>query len=157
MLRHLFFLILVLSLNTTYAKEVFPDNCVPFVLDKESELTMLNVTPPQIVMLHNLTDNDLWVVHPVKEPSASAGWSTKIHSDKWSALMLATNQFGLTCIESLPGHEQQVQCAEVLAICTHQIISNIDIEKFTTTYFIAENLGLKEMMSYIGRQGFIMN
>lgn len=152
--RYIFYFIFLLLPGFLYAKEAFPKGCVPIVLSQNTQTVILKLKPPAIVMLHNLTDNDLWVIHPVSEFGVSAGWSTRIESDKWTALNLSYNEFALNCIESIPGHEQQVQCSEVLAACSYDNVTESVDPKFATTYFIAENLILPETVALLLRQGY---
>ena len=69
------------------------------------------------MMIHNISEMDLWITHPISDPSAGAGWSSRLQSKRWSAFALGSQSFELSCIESKPGHEQQVPCAGALVVC----------------------------------------
>ncbi len=68
------------------ADEIFPAGCKPITIHEE--LVKLSAEKPTLVMIHNLSTMNLWVTHPVSEPSASAGWSSRLQGGNWSALVL---------------------------------------------------------------------
>lgn len=137
-----------------FAEEIFPTNCKPFVIQGES--TMLATTKASLVMIHNLSQTDLWVTHPVSEPGASAGWSSRLQPEHWSALVLTDKSFELSCIESKPGHEQQVSCANTLAICMFTPITLSD-NGVNAPYWAGEDMPLSELIAYVERRGIKLN
>jgi hypothetical protein len=107
-----------------------------------------------LVMIHSLSTLDLWVTHPIKEPDLSAGWSSRLQAGHWSALLVNDRQFELVCMESIPGHEQQVPCAGLLAICQWPKVSSPKAE--TATFWAGEDLSLSELTAHIGSRGFVL-
>ena len=103
-------------------------------------------------MLHNLSGLDLWITHPVSEADTAAGWSSRLQSGHWSALALDTTAFELSCIESKPGHEQQVSCEHALAICEWPITSSP--EHTSGIFWAGENMSLTALTAYLSRRGF---
>lgn len=136
------------------AQEIFPNGCTPLVVD--GELVKLSTKKPVVVMLHNLSNNDLWITHPADtDPGAQAGWSSQLNGGKWSALALdETKSFQLSCIESRPGHEQQIPCAGVLAVC--KWINITMPEKKSGVFWAGENMDLAPLKAYIERMGFVL-
>ncbi|PJD92393.1 MAG: hypothetical protein CK424_05650 [Legionella sp.] len=147
-------LLCVLPLVTT-AQEIYPKGCVPWVI--HDPIPDIDNKKPTVLMLHNLSTNDLWITHPVKSPGAQAGFSSLLQMGKWSALVLnrAHKSFLLQCIESKPGHEQQISCADVLAICQWPN-SKIPEDK-TGVFWAGENMDLSPLKAYIERQGFVLD
>jgi hypothetical protein len=109
-------------------------------------------------MIHNLSHLDLWITHPLSEPNASAGWSTRLQAGHWSALALDKKAFDLSCIESRPGHEQQVPCAGLLSICQWPNVKASNGGKGTGTgtgtFWAGEDLPLSALMAHVGSRGF---
>ena len=52
---------------------------------------------PQVYMLKNTSRQTLLLNHPVKNPSASAGWGSFISPNHWSAIRVDQNNFVLSC------------------------------------------------------------
>jgi hypothetical protein len=108
-----------------------------------------------IVMIHNLSNGELWITHPVKNASASAGWSSQLESGNWAALAYNGKAFTLSCVESKPGHEQQIPCSGVIGVC---LWSNVKMpEKATGTFWAGENMKLSVLKAYIARRGFVIS
>ena len=133
-----------------HAEEIFPAHCTPFVVD--SEYVQLPAAKSMVTMIHNLSNGDLWVTHAAAAPGAS--WSSQLHAGNWSALVLPEEPLELSCIESIPGHEQQVSCAGVLAVC--QWPATTLPKKPSDTPWAAQDMLLAPLIAYIGRQGFVL-
>ncbi|AHE65687.1 hypothetical protein [Legionella oakridgensis] len=131
------------------AEEILPTGCKAIKVNDET--VMLSAPKPTLVMIHNISNTDLWVTHPVSEPSASAGWSSRLQAGNWSALAVQNKSFELSCIESKPGHEQQVSCANVLAVCQW---SDVSMPQSQATYWAGEDMSLSALTAYLGRRGF---
>ncbi|STX44993.1 Uncharacterised protein [Legionella donaldsonii] len=149
-MRFVFSLVLVLLMNTANADENMPVSCKPITVDGES--VMLSAEKPVLVMIHNQSKTDLWITHPVSDPSASAGWSSRLQAGNWSALALDKESFELTCIESKPGHEQQVPCTGVISACRW---SSITMPAQTTgTFWAGEDMSISALTAHLGSRGF---
>lgn len=144
--------ILILSTLNVYADAIFPAGCQPVVVSEET--VMLKSPKPAVVLIHNLSQSELWITHPIAEPSASAGWTSRIQGGNWSALALQDKSFEISCIESKPGHEQQVPCAGVLAVCQWEIKSTPANE--TGTYWAGEDMALPALTAQIGQRGLVL-
>ncbi|WP_133131193.1 hypothetical protein [Legionella yabuuchiae] len=135
------------------AQDILPLGCKPVAVTQGT--VKLSTSKPTLVMIHNISSSDLWVTHPVSDPSASAGWSSRLQVGNWSALALTEKEFELSCIESKPGHEQQIPCSNALAVCTFDELTwpqkNDD-----GTYWAGEDLSLNALKGYIGRRGFVI-
>ncbi len=143
------FVVFTLMTTVSYA-DTFPNKCK--VLPIKGDSVKVEAAPTSIILLSNLSDQDLWVTHPMSDPSANAGWSSRLESKKWSALALGDKKFELNCIESKPGHEQQVPCSLVLAVCEWANIPNTDKE--LRPFWAGENMPLSELRSHLLQRGF---
>lgn len=145
------FFTLMLTFCQAIAQEIYPKGCMPLVI--KNELVTLSTKKPRIVMLHNLSNKDLWITHPTSSSGASAGWSSRLEPQKWSVLALNTSKsFTLSCIESTPGHEQQIPCASVIAVCKWP--SSSMKKETSSTFWAGENMELSPLIAYIERRGF---
>ena len=144
-------LLLLVALSVA-ANEIFPVGCSPLVLHDET--IKLSTDKPVLVMIHNLSKTNLWVTHPESEPSVNAGWNSQLHAGKWAALALDKKLFELTCIESRPGHEQQVPCAGLVVAC--QWLKGTTPEKESGTFWAGEDMALSALKAHVGSRGFIL-
>lgn len=136
--------------TNTHAGEIFPNNCKPLVV--KGELLVLPTGLPRLIMLHNLSSVDVWITHPMSGKDSNAGWSSRLQSNHWSALMINKKAFELSCIESKPGHEQQIACEQTLAACEWIPTSKPEYAK--GVFWAGENMPLKALIAYINRHGF---
>jgi len=150
--KYILSLAFILMAFKPYAAEIFPRGCKPLVV--KDELLTLVAEQPTLVMVHNISTTDLWMTHPVSHHSANAGWTTQLQSGQWSALVYNEKTFDLSCIESRPGHEQQVPCAGLLAACEW---SNFAMPKTESgNFWVGENLTLTALMAHVGSRGYIL-
>jgi hypothetical protein len=148
-----YFLVVILMLVAlhTQAEEIFPSGCQPLMLHDDQ--VMLSTDKPILVMIHNLSTLDLWMTHPVSEPTA--GWSSRLQAGHWSALALDKKTFELSCIESRPGHEQQVPCQGLLAACQW---THIKLPKQEAgTFWAGEDMSLSALTAHVGSRGFVIS
>lgn len=145
-------LILFLLLTPSLFAQTFPNGCTAVPVKEHS--VILSADKPTVVMMHNISNTDIWISHPVSEPGASAGWSSRLQPGNWSALALNDKSFEIACIESKPGHEQQVPCASVLSIC--HFLGVKTTEQATSTFWIGENTELNSLNAQIGQRGFVI-
>ncbi|NCT57471.1 MAG: hypothetical protein GW760_07185 [Legionella sp.] len=130
--------------------EIFPKACKAFALQGED--LHLPAGDLRVLMVHNLSAYDVWMTHAASDENFDPGWSSRLQGNQWSALALDKTDLVLNCIESKPGHEQQIACERVLAVCEWPITSR---PKHTHGVFWAgENMTLTALTAYIGRHGF---
>lgn len=142
--------IFILFAFSGFAQERFPQGCKPISIKNAS--AMLQTSKPTVILIQNHTQKDVWLTHPVSEPSASAGWNSRLQAKHWSALALNTKSFELSCVESQPGHEQVVPCQDVIAACKWGILQVPPKE--AGTYWAGENMPLPELTDHLVRRGF---
>lgn len=151
-MKYILSIILVLTTINAWAEEIFPAGCKPLMV--HDELVKLSAKKPTLVMIHNLSKIDLWMTHPVTEDAANAGWSSRLQGGNWSALALDKKTFDLSCIESRPGHEQQVPCAGLLAACQWTKVKMP--KKQPGTFWAGEDMALSALKAHVGSRGFIL-
>ena len=151
-MKHILILLSLWLASIAHAEEIYPAGCKPLVV--EGELVLIPVGDLRIVMIHNLSTMDLWITHPVSDPGARAGWSSRLQAGHWSALALDKKAFELSCIESRPGHEQQIPCASVVGIC--QWPTTERPEKPAGVFWAGEDMALSPLTAFIGRHGFVV-
>ncbi|KTD22770.1 Uncharacterised protein [Legionella lansingensis] len=144
-----FFIVLMLGAAIVNADTPAPASCKPVAVKEES--VMLSAKKPLLILIHNLSKSDLWITHPVSEPSASAGWSSRLQAGHWSALALDKESFEISCIESKPGHEQQVPCAGVISVCRWSVTMPAQT---SGTFWAGEDMSLQALTEYLGGRGF---
>lgn len=147
-----YLLLLVLSLLSfvASAKKEVPESCNPLAV--QGETLMLSVDKPQVMLIHNSSNLDLWVTHPVSDPGASAGFSSRIQAGKWSALVVDQKAFELSCIESKPGHEQQIPCTGTINVCQWSEVTLPN--QSSGIFWAAENMELPALITHLGSNGF---
>jgi len=143
-------ILLLLFTGIISAEETISSTCKPVAVTGES--VMVSAKKPLLVVIHNLSNTDLWITHPVSDPGASAGWSSRLQAGNWSALALDKEKFELSCIESKPGHEQQVPCQGVISVCRWAKVTMP--AKETGTYWAGENMALSSLTEHLGGRGF---
>lgn len=151
-MNYLLLITLVCLTWNASAEEVLPARCTPLVVT--GELVIIPAAKSTVTMIHNLSSTDLWITHPVSDPAANGNWSSHLQAGHWSALVLSDEKFELSCIESRPGHEQQVACSSVLAVCQWSATSLP--QKASNTHWVAEDMQLSPLIAYIKRRGFVL-
>lgn len=135
------------------AESTFPSGCQAVAV--QGETVTLKAKKSSLVFIHNLASTDIWITHPVANPSASAGWTTRLQGGNWSALALNKGPFALNCIESKPGHEQQVPCEGLIAVCKWKGVKTPANDK-GSTFWAAEDMPLSALTAAVGTRGFVI-
>jgi hypothetical protein len=153
-MKCLFLLVLWTLSWSVAAQEVYPLGCTALPVHDVSP--NISNTQPMLLMLHNLSDIDLWVIRPGNGEGMQAGLSSLIQAGNWSALSINVNKNSLTlkCIESKPGHEQEVSCADALAIC--QWSKATFPERSSGVFWAGENMHLAPLQAFLARQGYVL-
>lgn len=136
------------------AQEVYPRGCVPWPI--RDAMPNITTKQPLMLMLHNLSDADLWVTRPASNQGAQAGFSSLLQAGKWSALAINQDNASLPlqCIESKPGHEQAIPCSDVLAICQWPKVTFPEAN--AGIFWAGENMLLAPIQAYLARQGYVL-
>jgi len=143
---------LLMTSSIVLAESTLPAGCQAVTVQGES--VTLKSKKSKLVFIHNLSSTDLWITHPVANPSASAGWTSRLQAGNWSALAVDKPPFVLNCIESRPGHEQQIPCQGAIAVCQWPGVKVPGTEQ--GTFWAAEDKPLNELTAAIGARGFVL-
>ncbi len=135
-----------------FAESSFPKGCSAVVV--KGQTVTLKAKHNKIVFIHNVAGSDLWVTHPVSSEGAGAGWTSRIQADHWSALAIDKPNFILGCIESKPGHEQEIPCEGAILVCQWAHVNAPKGEK--GTFWAAEDQTLNALTSAVGSRGFVL-
>lgn len=149
-----FWLLLGISLFSLrgFGAATVPEGCQALAV--QGEMAVLSAKHTKLVFIHNVSDSDLWLTHPQKDVGASAGWTSRVQADHWSALALDQVSFELSCIESRPGHEQAAPCEGLISVCQWR---GAKMPKMGQgTFWVAEDLSLQELTAAVGGRGYIL-
>lgn len=110
---------------------------------------------PRLYAIHNMTRDTIWLTHERKHPSASAGWSSELASDRWSAILVTGRKFDLQCnIQTKAGKMMMMPCRRVISACQY---SDFDSKNpIGGGYWVAENLTYPELSAHIAKRGFVL-
>ncbi|MBA2656807.1 MAG: hypothetical protein H0U70_07445 [Tatlockia sp.] len=147
------FLLSILLLSITSAifaeNDKLPSSCKAVEMNEAAFI--LSTEKPTLVMISNLSKVDLWLTHPSSDSGASAGWSSRLEAGNWSALALEEKSFEINCIESKPGHEQQIPCAKAISACKWPMVKS---DKEKGSFWAGENMNLPALISHLEGRGF---
>ena len=145
MMRLILLLMSLLLCAPTLATEVLPPGCSPLVI---SDLIALTASKPRLILVHNLSNTTLWLIANKHELTSA------LNSELWTALHLDDQALTLNCIESKPGHEQEIACENRISVCEWAYSKKPD--HFSTVFWAAENMELAPLIAYLGRRGVIL-
>lgn len=132
--------------SLSFAKSNVPPNCRAMAVSGET--VTIKEGNNQLFLIHNSSDFDIWVTHP----SVNQSESTRLQSGNWSALALEKPPFNLSCIESRPGHEQQIPCEGAVTLCKWK---GVKLPKGVAgTFWAGEDLSLADLVAALGGRGF---
>lgn len=135
----------VLISFSLFATESFPKNCKVFAFKGEN--LVIKAPKPKVILINNQTEATLFLSH-----TGNTGLTTKIDAAKWASLVVHQKKFIIQCIESKPGHEQQVPCEGMLTTCQ---LSKVKIpQSRDKTFWAAENLDRKALENHLAESGF---
>jgi len=141
---------LLVSCSTTIAAPMLPRGCRAVAV--QGDTITLHSKKRTLVFIHNTTTMDLWITHPAAEQETNSNWTTKLQSDRWSALVKPAGDFVLHCIESKPGHEQQIPCAGTVGACKWKKVSLPE----GSEAWVGEDLPLAELKAVVGNKGMAL-
>ena len=154
MIKILMTLMLIGSCGVVYSSQdetTMPSNC--HILSQQTAEVKLTSKKSSMVVFYNHSALDLWLIHPVKEGTMGAGWTSRLQPGNFTALALQDKEFIIQCISSKPGHEQHVPCLGVTNICQW---ADVTYPKNSEqgTYWAAENKKLTPLMQDLQKRGF---
>jgi hypothetical protein len=122
-------------------------NAITFPLAKispqDKNILLLN-QGTQIYLIHNVSQQSIWIDHPIKNRSASAGWASFIRPGRWSALNLDKKDFVMSCSQIKPGEIVYLNCEKTISIYVYPIPT-----KKSGTYWLIEDKPYNELLKIL--------
>ncbi len=140
----------LLMVNITYGDTVTCDHQAVSFVKQNAVLSNSKPDQPALFILHNVAQQDFWLSHPVDPASASAGWGTFIKQNNWSAIMINSKDFTITCSKTAPGELQSLNCKDALTACQLQS-ANIPSNS-AGNYWVIENSSYRDMLAALRKR-----
>jgi hypothetical protein len=152
-MRKLVIVILCAAFSTVlYAESQFP--CYPVKVKIENKNIVLlgpeKSDLAQVYFFKNSSKEAVWLDHPTRK-SASAGWSSYLRSENWSAFILNRKDFVITCSAIRPGKVDSLDCMQVLAVCAPKEAAFKTPPK--GTYWLVEDKSWDEVVKSMEKRG----
>lgn len=130
-----------------FAKEIFPKGCEAKSIEQEH--LQLNASSRQLMFMHNISENNIWLAN-----SSHPRLTLEMKPGQWNVLYLPHGQDVWKCVQSIPGHEQQISCQTGIALCEWS--AKIDKSKRPKQgMWLAENTSYAEAKAYLQRMGWL--
>jgi hypothetical protein len=143
-----------LNCKADNASDKLPENCTRAGFEYRGDSVTLNTgkQPSQgLYLLNNISDSDYWVTHPVKDPGASAGWTSDINPGNWSAFTANIPGFELTCVKTGQSSMETLSCEKVLKVC--RISNPVFKPDMSGNYWVSEDKPLGAVLDEIKSRG----
>lgn len=156
-MRKILYVFLLCVSSVCFAANDF--TCAPLEVKMQNKNIILpGVDEPRttkIYFLQNVSNQSLWLDHPVDHPSASAGWSSYSLPGKWSAILLNRKNFAISCAVINPGKVDYQDCSKVISVCTSK--NAVFDSKRKGSYWLAENLTKDDMLKILEKRGVVFH
>ncbi|MDP3560282.1 MAG: hypothetical protein Q8R79_08060 [Legionellaceae bacterium] len=130
-----------------HAAQPLPNHCTPIVI--EGEFLSFDTQKPGVFLLHNISNYQVWLTRVNTHEEQQ---SSELSPDKWTTIVIKDRKLEYQCIESSPGHEQEMPCQLMLMACQW---SKGSIPSTVTHSMLAlENETLAQTRSILGSRGF---
>lgn len=153
-------ILLVFGINTSYAVAP-PITCPAGTIQLDAKLQNKTIMLPgvgetrssEIYYFKNLTQQSLWLDHPVEKRAANAGWSSYLRPGKWSALLLNRQNFVISCAVINPGKVDYQHCSKAILVCVPKPKTAVFESKRKGTYWLAEDQAWEDLVVGLGKRG----
>jgi hypothetical protein len=130
-----------------WAKEYFPKGCKALPLKTVN--MELEAQPDQLMFMHNISPHEIWLANPSRPK-----WTVGLQPGRWNVLYLPQGTTHWRCIQSETGHEQQVSCQEVIAVCQWPATIPKGLEQKVEGW-VLENQSIVVAHAYLQRMGWL--
>ncbi|MFN3234251.1 MAG: hypothetical protein ACE365_02400 [Gammaproteobacteria bacterium] len=129
----------------------FPKNCTTdnIVYDKGVLKIANKKQAQQVILIQNKSKQVFWLNHEMPQPSASAGWASRIQPGHWSALALDKNTFSLVCTAMKPGDVYYFDCQKKITACQLASTKVTQLKINGGTYWWREDMTKEQLHSAI--------
>ncbi|OGT41519.1 MAG: hypothetical protein A3F13_03715 [Gammaproteobacteria bacterium RIFCSPHIGHO2_12_FULL_40_19] len=140
---------------TLFAAE-FPNFCRVSGLRFSKASVLLfsqHTSKPRMYVIQNISHSPIWLNHEKKNPSASAGWSSRLFPDHWSAILVTDRNFDLQCqFQKKSGAMRAMPCKQMIRVC--QFSEFYSKNPLSGGYWVVENVPFRALLSRIDARGF---
>lgn len=112
-------------------------------------LNVLDGTP-KIYFIHNISRQSFLLNHDTGR-SMSVGWGSEIHPGQWSAVLLNTRNFNLTCTKFTAVNTITLDCGKLITACQ---LMQVDTRKARGEYWLAERQRYSQLLLHLKNRGF---
>lgn len=108
-----------------------------------------------LYIIHNISDEPLWLVHENTTGTAQAGWSSQIDPGRWTVLLMQQHNFTLSChlVEPANPANVVVPCEKHIQITIHDDYK-VPEEAKNQSYWVVENVASDDVESDMKARGF---
>lgn len=149
-MKPFFFFGLFLLSSFTFAESTLPPKCKAVAVVGES--VTVQAKKNKLIFIHNITNTDLWITEQSDDTSQLTG---RLQAGKWSALGQTKGSLSLNCIESRPGHEQQIPCEGSIAVCLWDK-ADFPPNHERSNFWAGEDQSLPAITATLGAHGFVL-
>lgn len=142
-------LILLFLMHDVFSHEYFPKGCKAWVI--KNNLIDIKGKKNNLIFFHNISKNHIWLAN-----RNVTKWTVELKPGLWNVFYLPQNNAAWRCIEAETGHEQQVSCHDVIAMCQWSAIAPEQILKQSGIWVI-ENQSVVVAKAYLERMGWLFN
>lgn len=143
------FLILNLCSNLVLAKEYLPTGCQAVALQG------MNIdsipTTKKLYFFHNISGKEIWLANR-QSPKLTVG----MQPEAWNILYAPQQPLSWRCIQVETGHEQQVACQEVMALCEWAAQAPDSLNTKSASWLV-ENQSILVAKAYLQRMGWLFD
>ena len=132
----------------------FTVSCAPIKIKAQNSIIMLDGNTSgssQIYLIKNHSQKSIWLDHPSKRTTASAGWSSYLRPNEWSAVLIDKKGFALSCAVIEPGKVENLDCEAALTVCRPPHLVYNPSRK--GSFWLVEGKTWKEMVKALEKRG----
>ncbi len=144
------------SYSSTYAANPFGNNCMSKNFRHVNQQVILNNLPSahqQIFLIHNISQESIMLNHvnPNHDSSMDAGWTTQLDTGNWSAIVLQSTHFALSCQARLPNQIVPVDCKMVITVC--QMNPATITKALAGDFWLSEDYSASDLRQHMAARG----
>lgn len=111
----------------------------------------------RLYLYYNQSNKKILLDHPVRKPSASAGWASALQPWHWSAFMVSVKKFKVSCQKILGnGRYPAINCSNVIKVCQYPKFTVLQQDVADGDYWVVEDVLLDEALETIHERGIIL-
>jgi len=140
-----FFLFFIFFISSCFADSIISFS--PAKISSQGNRIALLNEGTKIYLIHNISAKSIWVDHPSKKQSASAGWASFITPGNWSALLIDKKNFIINCSQIKPGEVVDLNCNNTIAVYLYPMPT-----QKKGTYWLVEDKSYNELLKLLSHK-----